>query len=115
MSGVEHRREKRKQLHYYIDILQAETGESVGRVVDITTGGVKIVTDKQKVLSEVDLIIRVSEIYDETQDIAVKAKALWSKKDINEDYYVTGLEFVDISQNSQKRINSLIARCSFDD
>lgn len=116
MGIGEGRREQRKQLYYYIDILDAVKKESVGRVVDITTGGLKVITDIKKDMGLVeDLIIRVSEIYDETQDIDVKAKTVWSSKDINVDYFVTGYEFTKISPSSQKRIRNLINRCSFVD
>lgn len=116
MVTGEGRRESRKQLYYYVDILDGVSRESIGRVVDITTAGLKVITETRKTMGVVeDLVIRVSEIYDETKDIDVKAKTVWSGPDVNIDYFVTGYEFTDVSVEAKKRIKNLISRCSFNE
>lgn len=110
------RREQRKHLYYYVDILDSGTGQPLGKVVDITTGGLKLITEKAMPVDvEFSLSLRVSEIYEEKDDIVVKAKTLWSRSDVNVDYFDTGFEFLDVDDDTKIRIKNLINRCSFAD
>lgn len=112
----ERRRFKRRLLVYHLEVFDAESGESVGRMVDITPDGMMLVSNRS---TELNSILRLwvdlpSEVLGNKR-ITFTAKAQWCRHDINPDLFDTGLQFTDISDKSIETIIGLIIDFAFPD
>ena len=107
---MEKRKLKRRQLIYYLKVLDRETENLVGRLADITTEGIMLLsntpleTNKEFKLK----LVLPSEISGDHY-IELDAKSLWSKKDLNPDIYGTGFSFVEIASKDIDTIQALVA------
>lgn len=87
-------RPTRFNLIYYPRVFNRRTGELIGHIVDITTNGMKLISERQhKVNEEIDLKIELSPRLAGHEEISLNATSLWCKKSINTDFYDTGFKF----------------------
>ncbi len=118
MENNEQRRQKRRHLIYYLDVRDIDTGESIGRIVDITTGGLLIIsnTEYQAETSFNAVITLDSDALGEAQgELEVPIICRWSKSDINPDYFVNGFIFTELTKLKEQRIHRLISSLGFRD
>ena len=105
---------KRVHLIYYLRIFDLDSGINIGHLVDITTQGImmiseeKIPTDKAYSFS-----MKLPEIITGRAEINFRANCLWSKKDFNPDFYVSGFKIKEISPEEIKIITALINSYGF--
>jgi c-di-GMP-binding flagellar brake protein YcgR len=104
------RTQKRRPLYYYLPVLNNEDDSLVGRVGDITTEGVMLLTpSKMAVGTELSLSIILSpDVSGDAKEITVRARTQWSRPDFNPEITLIGLQFVDISAQVKAQIESLI-------
>ena len=114
--GVESRIMKRRQLVYYLKLYDEETGDQVGNVVDITTRGCKIIS-KKPLPEEKSMALRLDlpEGLYSLETIVLKGKTLWSRPDVNPDFYVTGFEVPRLGAEERKVVRQLIDQTAFND
>lgn len=112
--GVESRIMQRRQLVYYLKLFDAETGEQVGNLVDITTRGCKIIT-KEPLPEGKTMALRldVPEGLYSLKTIIMTGKTLWSRPDINPDFYVTGFEVPRLGVEESRVVRQLIEQTAF--
>jgi hypothetical protein len=112
----EERRLKRRQLIYYLEICDDETGESIGHLVDLTITGVKIIS-REKIEKDKDCRLRISlpPGYFKEKQLVVDARSMWSSEDINTDYLCTGFQFTIVEPSASKIIYGLISVLGFND
>ncbi len=114
--GVESRIMKRRQLFYYLKLYDVDTGEQVGNVVDITTRGCKVISKgplpEGKVMT---LRFDLPEGLYSLKTLVMKGKTLWSRPDINPDFYVTGFEVPRLGVEERKVVRELIEQTAFND
>lgn len=116
-TGIEMREKrklKRKQLIYYLNVFDRNTGERVGQLVNITTEGLML-TSETPVAGDTLFQLRMvlpEEIKGQEQ-ITFDARSLWCAKSVNPEFYDIGFKLVNISQESAKVIESLIVGFSF--
>lgn len=104
------RRLKRRQLIYYLKVVDQNTGQPVGRLVDITVEGMLVVSSQPIPLDrEYNLRIDLPEGLGKRPPISLQAKTLWSKPDINPDFVDTGMAFVKIAPLDLQTVLDLIA------
>ncbi len=116
VMGVESRILKRRQLVYYLKLYDVETAEQVGNVVDITTRGCKIIS-KEPLAEGKTMSLRLDlpeGLYSLTT-IVMTGKTLWSRPDINPDFYVTGFEVPRLGAEERKVVRELIEQAAFND
>ena len=96
---AERRHKDRKDFSYYMRLTDVETGQLVGHLVDISTGGFKL--DSQKVLP-IDKVFRFH--LDLTSEVAskpfmvFKARSKWCQTDPFDPFvYNVGFELVEIA------------------
>ncbi len=114
--GRESRQHQRRPLYYYLEVLDRETGEEVGRLVDIHVAGLLLISEiKYPSGQEFHLRVLVQDPLIKTLlgDLDVTAKVRWSKPDVNPAYFITGMQFGDISEQQEKIIDALISRIGF--
>ena len=103
------RKLKRRQLIYYLKVLDRETDNPVGRLVDITGQGFMLISsDPLPVHLEYGLKMHLPAEMASKDHIEFTALSLWCKKDINPDFFDTGFRFKDITPDDLRIINDLI-------
>lgn len=91
----ERRKQKRRNSIFYIKVYDKETGKIVGRLVDITTGGMMLVSEKPiKIGTVSEFRMPLPEKIRDIGEISFDARAVWSGPDINDDFIDTGFAFV---------------------
>ena len=93
-----HRRRPRKNTPHLVKVLDADTGEVLGRVVDVTADGMMLVTEGSMELGHVikaRLILPV--MVQARTEIQVEAEAVWCKQDSNPSFYKVGFRFSNLA------------------
>ncbi|MCK4460954.1 MAG: PilZ domain-containing protein [candidate division Zixibacteria bacterium] len=111
---MEQRTLPRKQLIFYPAVYKKGSKKILGRVVDITTEGMRILSETPMATgTSHKLRMRLPRYLPETEKVTFTADAVWSGSDVNPDYQCTGLRITDISERDVRRIEYLIGRSSF--
>jgi hypothetical protein len=110
------RKFKRRLLVYNLEVLDAENGSPMGRMVDITPEGMMLVSARpMDINSMLHLFVELpSEIFS-TKRVNFTALARWCRHDINPDLFDIGLEFTDITDKNIETVIGLIADYAFPD
>ncbi len=106
---MDKRKLKRRQLIYYLKVRDESNDQPLGRLVDITTEGIMLVSTEP---IELDVAYRLRmdlpTQMDKTSDIIFEARSLWRRRDINPDFYDTGFKFTHIPNQYVELISQLI-------
>ncbi len=107
---------KRRHLIYYLDVFNNKNNELLGKLVDITTRGIKLVS-RLPVPIDKDYSLRLTfpEGYFRSRDLTFDARSIWSSNDINPDFYDTGFEVINLDREGRKIIRRLIELVGFND
>ncbi len=116
IAGKDSRQYQRRTLYYYLRLLDRDTGEEIGRLVDIHVGGLLFISN-EKFESGLEYNLRIP-LKDEpvgagSSYLDMKAVVRWSRQDINPDYYVTGMQFIDIDPGAEDVIEELVRKIGF--
>ncbi len=114
MNEKHNRRLERNALVYFPEVFNNDTGESVGRIIDVTVEGFLIVGEKP---IEPDThfnakVTWVDESKNETSFTCIIHVA-WCKPDVNPDYKAIGCKIDEISVENKESIKRLIRKWSF--
>ena len=115
-AGMDKRQLSRRSLYYYLKVLDRDTGMEIGRLVDIHIAGLLLISEhKLENGKEINISIPVGDEELETvaKTLEIKAEVRWSKQDVNPDYYVSGLQFDNITSKQETLINRLIRTIGF--
>ena len=110
---MEKRTLPRKQLIFYPAVYRKGGKKILGRVVDITTEGMRLLSETPVAAGSHKLRMELPRYLPETEKVTFTADAVWSGSDVNPDYQCTGLRITDISERDVRRIEYLIGRSSF--
>jgi hypothetical protein len=113
---LEKRVHKRRHLVYYLRAVDNATGQEIGRVGDISPGGVLLVSKNKIALqTEYEVGIELSDLENNRQhhQLIVKIIPMWAKKDVNPDYMCIGSKFVDITEKDKLIIMDIIQSIGF--
>jgi hypothetical protein len=109
------RRLKRRHLFFYLRVFDKENGDLIGQVIDVTTEGMQLISEfelekNKKYLCEMTLpnLKKDSESF----KIIFNAKCLWSKKDSNPNFFLSGYKIKDISNQNLLLLMNLIQNFS---
>ena len=106
---LEQRKLKRRQLIYYLKVMDSQTEQPIGRLVDITTEGLMLVSSQPIALDKVySLKMDLPAEMNQLKSVKFDAQSLWSNRDVNPDFIDTGFKFVDVSSNDISAITDLI-------
>ena len=106
---MEKRKLKRRQLIYYLRVVERATGVLVGRLVDITTEGIMLVSGEALPTGrEYDLKLEPPGGDDLGGAVYFKAKSMWTHPDANPEFFDTGFQFITVSPDDVKQIQQLI-------
>ncbi|MCM8813168.1 MAG: PilZ domain-containing protein [Candidatus Omnitrophica bacterium] len=106
----------RRHLIYYLRVFNQQSGVMLGHLVDITPDGVMLVSETAiavgaKYQCEMVLPQEISG----TKKVCFEARSVWTKQDINPDFFATGFEIRNISEKDIDLIGTLVDRFGFKD
>lgn len=114
MTGREKNREPRRHLIYFSKVHDRDNRSFSGHLADITKTGLMVISEEKIELEkEFHLEIILPEEVDGRDKINLKAKSKWCKKDVNPDYYATGLEIDEIDIIDEELIEYLVYEYGF--
>ncbi|RKX27011.1 MAG: hypothetical protein DRP45_02135 [Candidatus Zixiibacteriota bacterium] len=105
---------QRKQPICYLRVFDRNSNRMVGRVIDITTEGVRLVSETP--LPEnttVQLRMPMPEAVQPGLQVSFDADVKWSGLDINPEYIDTGLMMTDITDADRLAIHRLVRSYAF--
>jgi hypothetical protein len=110
------RRLKRRHLIYYLRVFSNPGGELIGHLVDITGEGVMLISEKP-VAKDTEYEMRMVLPFEilSVEAILFKATCIWSKKDVNPDFYASGFKIEGLAASDIKIIEELIEQYGFND
>ena len=105
---------KRKELVFYLDVVNTETGESIGRLVDLTTRGCKVVNREGFELRvTMPLSILLPDDRYGMRSLCFNAISRWTRPDVNPEYLVTGFEMIRLGSGERKVVRKLMDQFGF--
>ena len=113
---MQKRRLKRRHLIYYLRIYDKMSGELIGHLVNITTEGIMVISESpSRVGAEFECKMLLPAEVDGTREISFHAKSLWSRRDVNPDFYATGFQISGGDSKDFRLIKLLIDEFGFQD
>lgn len=107
---------KRRHLIYYLRVWNTDTREMLGHMVDITTGGLMLISEQ--IIppdQQFNLEMRWHDPESGERIIHFRAKSLWSRPDVNPAFQDTGFMLLDQTPEVLLRIRELIGELGFQD
>ncbi len=112
----ERRKIKRRYMLYYARIFEAQTQDLVGHLVDITTGGAMIISEKPMQGNTIfNLKLELSADVSDQPYLEFKARSVWCHPDIDPQYYNTGFQIVDLTPEGETIIRRIMEIYGFRD
>ena len=110
------RKFKRRHLIYYLRVYDRNTGVLIGHLADITTDGVMLVSETPvKTETDFDFKMTLPAEIEGSREITFETSSIWSKKDVNPDFYATGFKIRNIDNRDLDLISILIDAFGFRD
>lgn len=104
----------RRNLIFYLRIVDGATGTMLGRVLDLTPAGLQMVGEEPVPLGETfDLEIRWEEDRADASPLALRATCVRRGQDPNPELHDTGFRFEAVDPETKRRIQALIDRFGF--
>jgi len=107
------RAQKRSHLTYYLDVVDTETNEVIGKVADLTVDGLMLLS---KDLIDVGTEKRLKIISGDgaMEPVEFISECRWCRVDVNPKYYDIGFHVDCISEDDRDKIRDLISDSFFD-
>lgn len=108
------RRQARRPLILYLQVLDAATGEELGRLVDLTAEGMRLVGRREiPVGARHDLRIVLPAGAAASAELAVTAVCRWTGCDVNPDLAATGFLFEGLDPAAAGIVGALLRNLGF--
>jgi len=106
---VNRRKDKRLQVSFFLRILDKDTDEVMGHVVDISVSGMRVLTDRS-VSQDKDytLAIDLTKDINFEQEVIFTAKCVWIEQDLSSGAYNCGFQLQNVTEKDQTIILKLI-------
>ena len=110
------RKIKRRHLIYYLRVHDKLNGELMGHLADISVDGMMIMSEKPfPAEKSFQCEMTLPEEVTGNRKMFFRARSLWSKKDVNPDFYDTGFKIEKIEEEDVALIKVLIDQFGFFD
>lgn len=107
---------KRRHLFFYLQVTDTETNKLIGYVVDITSRGLKIVSEQELAINQqFSLKMNLPDEIGKMRELHFKAKAVWCGPDVNSDFFAVGLELVDPDDDMVSIVEEMVNEYGFED
>lgn len=106
---VNKRKYERFQISFFLRILDKDTDEAMGHVVDISVSGMRVLTDRP-VSQDRDytLAIDLTKDINFEQEVIFTAKCVWIEQDLSSGAYNCGFQLQNVTEKDQTIILKLI-------
>lgn len=112
----ENRRQRRRQLIFYLPVHDRASGEQIGLLGDITTEGLLIISRERIATGRVlELEIVNNTSHPLPTPLVLRGEIRWSHADVNPDYHATGVELHHVDEQTRADIGRLMAEIGFSD
>ena len=113
---LEQRLEKRRHLIYNLRITDSKTKQDLGHLADLSGEGLMLVgPDKFDEGVEFDMLMQGPAGDKPSEPLAFNARCMWSRQDINPDFFASGFKVLDADGDYIDSINTLIREYGFRD
>lgn len=110
------RRAPRKKAIYYLEVFNDETGLSLGRMVDLTAGGMLLISENPIAPNgHYKMRMRLPRKIKGAEEIVFDAVSAWCRESKNSDFIETGFRFVELPQETLEIIELLNKYYAFKD
>ena len=110
----ERRKHPRKDLLLFANVYDSTSDRIVGILLNITLGGAMVLSENQIDSNKMmELRIMLPENIAAKQELVFKANSRWCAPDINPEYYDVGYQFVNVSEEDCKIIQTIIEKYAF--
>jgi len=107
---------RRSQPISYLRVTDRNTDEQVGRVIDLTTEGIRLVSEQPIGIDQIyQLKMIVPQSDGPTEEVVFDADSIWHKSDVNPDFFDTGMKINNLSPRGVEVIEKVINYSSFRD
>lgn len=99
---------RRRTSEYYL-IYERDTGEFMGRLINLTAGGLRLITDHPVQIPDlVHCRLRLPDTYNGAREIFFDIESRWCEYNRVGDWYEAGYEFVDLTELARGAIDAMI-------
>tara|TARA_B100000315_G_C14061924_1_gene356638 strand:+ start:164 stop:517 length:354 start_codon:yes stop_codon:yes gene_type:complete len=103
------KRLKRNQLIYYLEAFDLKNSKPLGHLVDINKNGIALLSKNPiKTNSTFPIKLMFEEKIMGNSYLKLLVKSLWTKKDFNPAYHITGFELLNVSSKNTIVENAII-------
>jgi len=108
---IERRRRRRRHLSPYPRVFDVNTDESIGQVVDISTEGLRILSESPVATDrEYRLRLEPTDAGDSGRPVEFDAVCVWLEKEFSSGAYNGGFRILKISKRNRETLERLIER-----
>lgn len=113
ISPAEKRSLERRHLVYYLRVWDVDEDKLIGHLADVSVNGFLIVgEEKISVDREFNLKMLLPSSAESAEPLQFKANSCWSTNDVNKQFFDTGFQFTEISDETRKRLMEIIEEYS---
>lgn len=110
------RKIKRRHIFFYLQVADVKNNTIVGYVVDITPRGLKIVSESSCIVNSIlELKMRLPDGTDSPKHIHFSAKCVWTRRDVNSEFFANGFEITDLDEKAVSSIENIVNEYGFED
>lgn len=108
-NAQERRKYPRKTTVKILEVFDLNTEEYLGNVVDISQGGIMLITRSNIQEGTVyQVVIKIPDDYQELDSITFGGEILWTEDSLDPNKKWVGMQIIDISPDTQNKIRQLI-------
>ncbi len=113
---VERRKATRHSLVQYLQVCDPDSQDLLGRVVDVSDGGMMLVGDNpyEPETGPQRLRLMLPSYLDAPEYVDFEAECRWSGPDINDDLFDGGFQFVGMTEDLKDTLDLVVDQLSFD-
>lgn len=104
----------RRHLLFYLQVLNRDTGAALGRMGDVTTEGMLLISDA---VAEVGRVYRIRVVLPEEgfgdEALDLDGQCLWCSRDRNPGLVLCGLKFLGPGRDARRTIEELVREYGF--
>ena len=101
----------RLDVYYYLKVIDIATGKPLGRVVDLTTGGMLLISEISFEVGSAysARIVLTGELFN-GKSLDVKFTTQWSKADVKPSNFLNGVKFVELNSENTEYIKEVVRK-----
>jgi hypothetical protein len=104
----------RRHLYFYSRVFDEDTREMVGRLVDINTQGMMLISEQPiDGQSQFKFKLVLPKAIEGKKELHLEAESKWSRQALNQDLYDNGFRLVNVSSRDAEMIGRLINNAGF--